>query len=86
MEIKGVVQNGVIVPQGGCPLPEGTKVTITLSSASEIQAKLATARRTWGDGIRRSAGCMADDPEFDAAMQDVHQVRKLQRRESPEFS
>jgi hypothetical protein len=26
MELEGVVQNGVIVPQGECPLPEGTKV------------------------------------------------------------
>jgi hypothetical protein len=32
MEIEGVVQNGVIVPQGGCPLPDGTKVTITPSA------------------------------------------------------
>ena len=34
MEIEGVVQNGVIVPQGVCPLPEGTKVTITPSSSA----------------------------------------------------
>jgi hypothetical protein len=85
MEIEGVVQNGVIVPQGGCPLPEGTKVTITPSSPNEIQAKLATARQPWGDGIRRSAGCMAEVPEFDAAMQRIHDDRKLERRESPEF-
>jgi predicted DNA-binding antitoxin AbrB/MazE fold protein len=32
MEIEGVVQNGVIVPRGKCPLPEGTKVIITPSS------------------------------------------------------
>jgi predicted DNA-binding antitoxin AbrB/MazE fold protein len=29
MELDGVVQNGVIVPQGECSLPEGTKVRIT---------------------------------------------------------
>jgi hypothetical protein len=34
MEIKGVVKNGVIVPQDGCPLPEGARVTI-VPAASE---------------------------------------------------
>lgn len=29
MELEGVVQNGVIVPQSNCDLPEGTRVTIT---------------------------------------------------------
>ena len=29
MELEGVVQNGVIVPTGECPLPDGTKVRIT---------------------------------------------------------
>jgi hypothetical protein len=28
MELEGVVQNGVIVPEGGHALPEGTKVRI----------------------------------------------------------
>lgn len=32
MELDGVVQNGVIVPQGECSLPEGTKVRITAES------------------------------------------------------
>jgi hypothetical protein len=36
----------------------------------------------WGDGIRRSAGCMADDPDFDAVMQEIYQERKRERRQS----
>ena len=28
MELDGIVQDGVIVPEGDCPLPEGTKVRI----------------------------------------------------------
>ena len=28
MELEGVVQNGVIIPQGECSLPEGSKVRI----------------------------------------------------------
>jgi hypothetical protein len=35
MEIEGVVQDGVIVPQGGCPLPDGTRVTISPSPADK---------------------------------------------------
>jgi predicted DNA-binding antitoxin AbrB/MazE fold protein len=30
MELDGVVQNGVIVPAGECPLPEGTKVRVVV--------------------------------------------------------
>jgi hypothetical protein len=33
MELDGVVQNGVIVPQGNCPLPNGTKVRIHADAA-----------------------------------------------------
>lgn len=32
MELEGIVQNGVIVPQGECTLPEGTRVRIRLSN------------------------------------------------------
>ncbi len=48
----------------------------------EVQLKPVAADRAWGDGIRRSAGCMADDPEFDAVMRQVHSDRQLERRES----
>jgi hypothetical protein len=33
MELDGVVQDGVIVPQGECPLPNGTKVRIRADGA-----------------------------------------------------
>jgi hypothetical protein len=39
---------------------------------------------TWGEGIRRSAGCMADDPDFESVMQEIYQERKRERREPPE--
>jgi hypothetical protein len=38
----------------------------------------------WGEGIRRSAGCMPDDPDFDAVMQEIYLERKRERREPPE--
>jgi hypothetical protein len=33
MELDGVVQNGVIVPQGDCPLADGTKVRVVVPDA-----------------------------------------------------
>jgi predicted DNA-binding antitoxin AbrB/MazE fold protein len=44
MELEGVVQNGVIVPQGECSLPEGTKVRIVPNGADET----GTASRAEG--------------------------------------
>jgi hypothetical protein len=32
MQLQGVVHGGVIVPEGGAPLPEGTRVTIIVGS------------------------------------------------------
>ena len=46
----------------------------------EIQVKVVPGERTWGDGILRTAGALADDPEWDAIMEEVHQARKLERR------
>ena len=47
-----------------------------------VQVKIvAPARSTkWGEGIRRSAGGWATDPEMDAIMEKIHQDRKLERR------
>jgi hypothetical protein len=54
MELDGVVQNGVIVPQGECPLPEGTKVRIT--PEEEPKAPVAEpASETVGDRLNRLA-------------------------------
>ena len=46
----------------------------------EVQVKLVPATRKWGDGILRTAGALADDPHWDAIMEQVHQGRKSQRR------
>jgi hypothetical protein len=35
VELEGVVQNGVIIPEGGCPLPDGTKVRITSEAVTQ---------------------------------------------------
>ena len=46
----------------------------------EVQVKLVSTARTWGDGIRRSAGGWANCPEIDAIMAKIQSERKLERR------
>jgi hypothetical protein len=47
MEIQGHIQNGVAVPDGGLPLPEGAKVVIVIPSAAtggDVMSAEAKAR------------------------------------------
>jgi hypothetical protein len=46
----------------------------------EVQVTVLSATRTWGEGILRTAGALADDPYWDAIVDDVHRARKLERR------
>ena len=48
--------------------------------AVEVQVKIVSPSRAWGEGIRRSAGGWADHPEMDAIMEKIQQDRKLKRR------
>jgi hypothetical protein len=48
VELEGVVRNGVIVPAGQCPLPEGTKVRIQAADSPP-------ARPTLGQRLRELA-------------------------------
>jgi hypothetical protein len=50
----------------------------------EVQVKVVSTGRAWGEGIRRSAGCMSDDPNFDSVMQEIYQERKRERRQPTE--
>jgi len=48
----------------------------------EVQVMLVpipTAKQ-WGEGIRRTAGALADDPEWDGIMEEIYQARKVERR------
>ena len=38
----------------------------------------------WGEGLRRCAGALADAPEWDEIMEQIHHERKLERRPLPE--
>jgi hypothetical protein len=46
----------------------------------EIQVKLVSRSQPWGEGIKRCAGVLADDPEWDAIMEEIYHSRKVERR------
>ncbi|MEX0867446.1 MAG: hypothetical protein WD030_08805 [Pirellulales bacterium] len=48
--------------------------------AVEVQVSVVDPSKTWGEGIKRSAGALADDSEWDRIMEEVHQSRKLERQ------
>ena len=48
--------------------------------AVEVQVKIVQPANKWGEGIRRSAGGLANYPEMDAIMEKIQQERKLERR------
>jgi len=50
----------------------------------EVQVRIASPPKTWGEGILRSAGGWADYPEMDAVLEKIYQERKLERRPLPE--
>ncbi len=42
----------------------------------EVQVKILSPTRKWGEGILRTAGALADDSHWDAIMEAIHQERK----------
>ncbi len=46
----------------------------------EVQVTIVQPARKWGEGILRTAGALADDPEWDRIMEQIYQDRKLNRR------
>jgi hypothetical protein len=45
-----------------------------------VRVEVLHAEKPWGEGILRSAGIMADDPDWDRIMEEIYQARKLPRR------
>ena len=70
--IEGVVHGRTIELLGDPGVGEGQRVQVVLS--------VSTSAEPWGDGIRRTAGALADDPNWDAIMAEVHAGRKRERR------
>lgn len=46
----------------------------------EVRVDVVPAGKTWGEGILRSAGILADDPDWDDIMEEIYQARKQARR------
>ena len=53
----------------------------------EVQVKvIPKVARTPGEGFLRTEGALADDPEWDSIMEEIHQARKRERRpQSPDL-
>ncbi|MGO8690598.1 MAG: hypothetical protein ACLQLG_13325 [Thermoguttaceae bacterium] len=71
--IEGVVHGRTIQLLDDPGVGEGQKVQVVLS--------LSCAEETSGEGIRRTAGALADDPYWDQIMAQVHEGRKRERRQ-----
>lgn len=50
----------------------------------EVQVKILPPIGKWGEGILRTAGALADDPQWDAVMDAIYRERKRERRPAPE--
>ncbi len=74
--IHGKVRGKTIELAEDLGLAEGQEV--------EVQVSVLPTARKWGDGILRTAGALADDPYWDAIMEEVYQSRKVDRPPQPE--
>jgi hypothetical protein len=52
-----------------------------LSDGQEVRVQITALRaaRPWGEGVRRTAGALADDPDWDGIMEEIHRERALTR-------
>ena len=70
MELEGVVQNGVIVPDDATALPEGTRVRITPSPA---EAPKVETPKSFGERYAEFCGAI-EAPEDLAAQHDHYRL------------
>ncbi|HEY1381398.1 MAG TPA: hypothetical protein VGF55_31645 [Gemmataceae bacterium] len=75
--VQGTIRGRTIELAEDLGLQDGQEVRIQVTP-------VVPPSEPWGEGIRRSAGALADDPEWDAIMEEIHQARKLERRPPPE--
>lgn len=74
--IHGKIHGRTIELAEDLGLQEGQEVRVAVTVLPPGQV--------WGEGLRRCAGALADDPEWDAIMDEIHRARKLERRPMPE--
>jgi hypothetical protein len=69
--IRGKVRGRTIELSEDLGLPDGQEVRVQVTALPPAQP--------WGEGLRRCAGALADDPEWDRIMEEIHRERKLER-------
>jgi hypothetical protein len=74
MTLTGIVQNGVVVLENGCPLPEGTQVAVV------IEPQKAKAASPLGEALLCHAGKAVDLPH-DLAAQHNHYLHGTPKRQ-----
>ena len=50
-----------------------------LVDGQEVEVRVISPEKKWGEGILCSAGGWANNPEMDAIMEQIHQDRKMER-------
>ena len=71
-QVQGVIHGRTIELTEDPGVEDGQRVMITIQTISPS--------RPWGEGILRTAGALADDPEWDVIMEKIYLDRKLNRR------
>jgi hypothetical protein len=58
-----------------------------LSEGQSVEVRVTAVTRTepWGEGLRRTAGALADDPDWDVIMEEIYRERKNDNRPEPEL-
>lgn len=75
MTVSGIVQNGVVVLENGCSLPDGTRVEVQLPRP----ALSTETKPTLSEMLLRHAGTV-DDLPVDMAAQHDHYIHGTPKR------
>ena len=79
MTLHGKVYGKTIELEEDLDVSDGQEVVVNVRLVSPLLRKP-------GDGFRRTEGALADDQEWDAIMEEIHQARKQERRpETPDL-
>ncbi len=57
---------------------------LTDGQAVEVHITIRSSSEQSGAGLLRTAGALADDPQWDTVMKEIHRQRQLERRPAPE--
>lgn len=71
--LRGVVRGSTIELQGDSGISEGEQVEV-------VVRRVVPKQKRPGDGFVRTEGALANDSEWDAIMEEIHQARKQDRR------